>query len=374
MAHTMDDVVHVVVNVSPTATALAGFNLALIMGQSVNTAVDAGRRVKEYQGVSEMLEDGYDGVSAVYRAASLYFAQSPKPSRVLVGLQYIDSNEPGNSESYVEAVNAVRALRDDWYALIPSGAAESDILALAQYVEGLNKVMFVTLTAYSVITEPTANIAKTLKDAGYRRTLAQYSVQTPEAAASIAGYVAGAVSRTANSAFTLNAKKEPGVLPEPLTSAQLTLLKIQNVNYCLERGMTYQNFEPGKVCVGAFFDEVLYLDMLASDIQTACADLISNSRKVPQTEEGMAQFYAAISTACETYVAMGFLAPGVWNGPDILALAAGDTLSTGYFIQSEKIDDQSVSDRENRISPPIYVAIKLAGAVHSAIIQVDVNR
>jgi hypothetical protein len=163
-------------------------------------------------------------------------------------------------------------------------------------------------------------------------------------------------------------------LPEPLSIDQLTMLKNQTVNCYLERGLAYRGFEPGKVSGGTFFDDVLYLDMLASDIQTSCADLMRQSRKVPQTEEGMAQFYAAISTACETYVTMGFLAPGVWTGPNILALTTGDTLSAGYLIQSDKIDAQSVQDRENRLAPPIYVAVKLAGAVHSAVIQVDVSR
>jgi hypothetical protein len=371
MAHSMDDIVKVIVNVSPTAAPLAGFNLALIMGPS--EVLTTTERVAEYHGADEMLTAGFTEYMPEYKAASLYFAQSPKPSRVLVGLRYVDSNEPGNSETYAEALAAVRQKRDDWYMLLPTSVTESEIMTLAMTVEASKKVLFLTLTQEEVI-EPAANIAKTLRDLSFRRTLAQFSTVTPEAVSSIAGYVAGAASRTANSAFSLFAKKEPGVSPEPLTNDQLTVLKDQNTNYCLERGLTYRNFEPGKMVNGTYFDEVLYLDMLADDIQTACLNLLAQNRKIPQTEEGMAQFYAEISATCQMYVTMGFLAPGVWKGPGILALATGDTLSTGYFIQSEKIDAQSTADRENRIAPPIYVAVKFAGAVHSAIIQVDVNR
>ena len=74
------------------------------------------------------------------------------------------------------------------------------------------------------------------------------------------------------------------------------------------------------------------------------------------------------------YNKIGFLASGVWNGNDVLELTAGDTLPNGYLIQSEPIDKQSQSDRDNRIAPPIYIALKLAGAIHSVVVQVDVNR
>ena len=46
----------------------------------------------------------------------------------------------------------------------------------------------------------------------------------------------------------------------------------------------------------------------------------------------------------------------------------------GYLIQSEAMAEQSQTERDARNAPPIYVSLKLAGAIHHVTIQVDVNR
>ena len=43
-------------------------------------------------------------------------------------------------------------------------------------------------------------------------------------------------------------------------------------------------------------------------------------------------------------------------------------------IQSEPINAQLQADRDARKAPPIYVSLKLAGAIHHVTVQVDVNR
>jgi len=57
-----------------------------------------------------------------------------------------------------------------------------------------------------------------------------------------------------------------------------------------------------------------------------------------------------------------------------LELKYGDTLPRGYMIQSEPINDQTQADRDARKAPPIYVSLKLAGAIHHVTVQIDVNR
>jgi len=73
-------------------------------------------------------------------------------------------------------------------------------------------------------------------------------------------------------------------------------------------------------------------------------------------------------------VRRGFLAPGQWNGQNILNLSTGDMLPKGYLVQAEPVASQAQADREARKCPPIYVAIKEAGAIHSLLIGVYVNR
>ncbi len=51
-----------------------------------------------------------------------------------------------------------------------------------------------------------------------------------------------------------------------------------------------------------------------------------------------------------------------------------DAIENGYLVLSEPIDEQAPADRESRIAPPIYIMLKLAGAIHFVIIEVNVNR
>ena len=125
---------------------------------------------------------------------------------------------------------------------------------------------------------------------------------------------------------------------------------------------------------GSYFDEIIYLDKYKNDMQLAIMDLLVNNNKISQTESGMTQLKNAIKTVCDDMARVGFIAGGKWLGNDMLELKNGDTLPNGYLIQSEPIDEQTQADRDARKAPPIYVSLKLAGAIHYVTIQVDVNR
>ena len=125
---------------------------------------------------------------------------------------------------------------------------------------------------------------------------------------------------------------------------------------------------------GTSFDEILNLDMLCNTIQLNVMDLLYQSKKIPQTEAGVASIVNVINVGCNEFVNTGFIAPGKWNGNKCLNLKNGDYLTAGYLVQSEAVDDQSQADRDARKAPPIYVCCKLAGAIEFVTIQVNVNR
>jgi len=125
---------------------------------------------------------------------------------------------------------------------------------------------------------------------------------------------------------------------------------------------------------GRFFDEVLNLDMLANNIQLNIMDVLYQNPKVPQTDAGVLQLIRACNSACDTAVNIGFIAPGVWTGVPVLNLTTDQTLPKGYLVQAPAISTQTQADRAARKSPPLYIAIKEAGAIHSVIIGVYVNR
>jgi hypothetical protein len=125
---------------------------------------------------------------------------------------------------------------------------------------------------------------------------------------------------------------------------------------------------------GTFFDEKINLDMLVNNMQLTIMDLLYQNPKVPQTDAGVTQLINACNEACDEAVRIGFLGAGTWTGRNILNLQTDDPLPKGYLVQAEALSTQAQADREARESVPLYVAIKEAGAVHSVLIGVYVNR
>jgi hypothetical protein len=364
----LNDIVQVIVNISPKATARAGFNLGLIVGKS--TVISAADRVKTYSSLNEMIAAGFTNVMPEYKAASLYFSQSKKPTKVAIGRW----DETG-TETALEAITACRTKNAEWYACTICEAVKADILSVAAYIETAtpSSAYFYTTSDADVKAGTAGNVMETLQGLNYRRTIGQYST-TADAIAAIMGYAMGANTGTANSAYTLAYKQEVGVLTENLTSDEVETIKDYNGNVYISRGSNSNVFEQGVMADGTPFDEVINLDVLANDIQIGIMDLLVSVPKVPQTEEGISLIYNALTGPLVAALNRGFLAPGVWNGPAILNLQTGDNLSVGFLIQSETIASQPQADRDARKSPPVYIAVKLAGAIEHVVIQVDVNR
>ena len=284
-------------------------------------------------------------------------------------------------ETAVEAATACRSANSEWYALVVCGQKSNSatIQLLAAWAESATPS---TLYAFNTDeatakTSSTADIFSVLKALGYKQTFGQYSTSTsqPDCVAGIIGYAMGQmVGGLRNSAYTLNFKSITGLTTEVITTTQFGYISGKNGNVYVNRGEFYNWLQNGTMVDGSYFDERIYLDKLANDIQLNVADLFNQVPKVPQTESGVTQIISTIIVAMEQAVRVGFVAPGKWLGQAILNLAYGDTLPKGYLVQSEPIADQAKADRDARKSPPIYVAAKLAGAIHSVVIRVDVDR
>jgi len=75
-------VVNVQVNFTPQAAAQQRFDTLLIMGDT--GVVDAGEGIREYNTIEDVVGD-FGTTAPEYLAASLFFAQVPKPSILFVG-------------------------------------------------------------------------------------------------------------------------------------------------------------------------------------------------------------------------------------------------------------------------------------------------
>lgn len=384
---TLAPIIKISASLAAKAATRKGFNTALILGTS--EVIPQSERLRVYYSADALIEDGFKDDSAEYKAAKLYFSATETPTKLYVGTKYSTDTD------LLTAARACRSANSEWYVLIPLGASDSDIMALADWVESAQPS---TLLAYttnaSVNLSPhdnssgsdadtdTEGIFKKLKEKGYRRSFGQYCNQadTPDAVAATIGYAMGANDGTINSAYTLAYKHLPGVTPDDLTENQVSYVAGtsettgNNGNVYVNRNDYYTVLQQGRMADGTPFDEIIYLDMLRDHITLNVMDLLYKSRKIPELDPGVTQIMNVINNACDEFVNMGYIAPGVWKDGNILNLKTGDTLPKGYLVQAESVDNQSQADRENRKSPPIYVSIKLAGAIEYVTIPIKVNR
>jgi hypothetical protein len=284
------------------------------------------------------------------------------------------------SETPVQCAAVFTDLSPAWYGLTFSASVfptDQQNLDVCTFIEAqdLTRIFGVTITDTSVLSsEVTDDLASTMMAGGYKQSFNQYSAN-PYAINSFFGRAFSVNFAGNRTTITLMYKQEPSVVAEDFTSSQADVLEAKRCNVFTE----YQNntaiIQYGVMSGPAWFDETHGLDWFQDTVQTACFNLMfTSTTKIPQTDAGVNQFVNAISAACESAINNGLVAPGTWNADGFGQLQMGQYLQDGYYIYAQPIDQQSQADREARIAPPIQVAIKLAGAIQSLNVQVNVNR
>lgn len=319
-------------------------------------------------------------------ASSVGYATSPGSgtdisAQLLMTSSLATALIPGfNSETPVQCATVLDDLTPSWYGLTFAASVQptdQQNLDVCTYIEAtsISRIFGVTIVDTGVLSAlDTTDLASLMMAAGYKQSFNQYS----ENAYAICSFFGRAfsVDFTANSStITLMYKQEPSVIPENLSSTQADVLESKRCNVFAEYVNNTAIIQYGTMSGPAWFDEIHGLDWFQDAVQTACYNLLyTSTTKIPQTDSGVNQFVNAISAACQSAVNNGLVAPGVWNGPAFGQIVTGQYLKAGYYVFAQPIALQSQGDRDARISPPITVALKLAGAIQSLNVLVNVNR
>lgn len=370
----VSNVVNVDVIMAPRAATGRNFGALLILGTS--DVIPTDERIRLYSGIESVGEDfGVD--SEEYKAATIFFSQSPKPVEVYIGRWDKDADEP---ETLVGAVNAVLDFTN-WYGLVIADSvplADADVIAAAAAIEAASdsRIFAVTTDAEATLsTTSNDDLASKLKAAKYSRTFVQYSTSSKYAAVSAFGRAFTVNFNGSNTTITLKFKQEPGVTYETLTSAQAAAVDAKNANVFVYYTNDTAIIQQGVMSNGDFFDERHGLDWLQNYVQTNLFNLLyTSTTKIPQTDAGVTRLLSNVEQSMDQSVTNGLVAPGVWNGGPIGQLSPGDTLTKGYYVYAQPLTQQAQADREARKAPLIQVACKLAGAVHYADVQINVVR
>ena len=205
-----------------------------------------------------------------------------------------------------------------------------------------------------------------------------YSGSDPGARIAMGAYMSRLMSTDfaqSSSTSTMQMKDLIGIAPDPLISqSYLTAAATLGVDcYATIAGLP-KVFSSG---ANDFSDNVYNQNAFVFDLEVALFNsLATTSNKIPQTEPGMAILKDSVKAVCEKYVTNGFLAPGQWNSATTIGIPAvmrRNISDVGYYVYSEPVNQQNEADRAQRIAPPLSVAIKYAGAVHSVNCVVNVN-
>ena len=368
----INTIARVIVNTVRTSASPSSFDTGLLLVKDTNFAT--ARRLQTYDSAAAATAGltalGFAAASEVYKAAVKYFAASPAPSRLLVSCY-------PSSETVSQALDAVLDLTASFYGVMPCDviAGANDWLAFAQHVEALSQplVLFVPVTG-SVSSATAANgVMDKLYQAQVKRALSLYCSAISDCAALLGTSMGLELSHKA-SAFALCYKTLNGIEPSDLTQGQVESIKALNGNVYVTRGYTHMLLENGTVSNGLRYDEVLYVDRIAEDLQNAAVTLLAeNPDKMPQTDDSTAQFINRFSSILMGYTDRGILASAMWRGSDVGPVRNGEIVENGFALWADSYDLQSDADRTAHKAMPVQVALTLAGSIESIVITVNVQ-
>lgn len=282
------------------------------------------------------------------------------------------------AETLEEATVALLDI-NTWYGAFYTGdLEEQDIIDTAALISASTPshiCCFTSKDTNELDGTQTSSLGYELAQLGNNRVFVMYSSTNDNAAVSVLGRMSTVNFEGSNTTITLMFKQCPGVEPEYLKTSQANALQRNNVNVFA----AYQNdtsiLQYGTMSGGWYIDEVHGLDWLQNRVETDLWNLLyTSTTKIGQDESGMTAILSTVNSSLEAGVRNGLIAPGVWNGDEFGTLKRGDTLTTGFYVYIQPLEEQSQADREQRKAPPIQIAVKLKGAVHSIDVTITVNR
>lgn len=363
----LSPIVEVRVSASPAPASPSAFSAGLILAPSAGEIPEEDR-LRVFASAADMLAAGFTPASPAYLAALAYFAASPAPDRVLVGL-YPAADDPA------AGLRAVLDATRDFYGVFVCADSSDALIPLAEAVPSLPGRFVLFCGAAGSVSDALSEsgLLKKAFATGSDRILTVYGCDL-YAPAALMGTAMGLSRAWADSAFALCYHRVPGMLPTDLTESRIADLKAVNANVYITRGASRLLLENGTVVSGKRFDEVHALDRIAADLQEAALEMItSESGRLPQTDETSAAFINRFSAVLSAYTARGILAAAPWRGRASGSLQPGDVISNGYLLWADSYDQQSDADRAAHKAMPIHAALCLSGSVETLVIDVDVS-
>lgn len=313
--------------------------------------------------------------SEVYKQASAIFSQSPSLRN---GSGCLIVIKVGAEETLEEAILRTKDINGIFYTgILPAFDITSEMPNLSNAVQSLNKILFFSSNDKTLLD---SGVFVNIKTAGsYKTKCLLHTIGTLQDARIFASAYASRLYATnfdvANSTLTMNLKDLATILPSSWEQTDLEKAKNKGIDIYgtingISKVVSYKNI----YYIDSIFNQIAF----ASRLEVAYFNILATTgTKIAQTEGGMSAIKKVLADICLLFVSNKYIAPGVWNSPDIIGNEADfkrNILENGYYIYSKPISQQSQPDREERKAPACQIAIKEAGAIHSGEIIININQ
>jgi hypothetical protein len=318
--------------------------------------------------------------SLTYQMALAVFSQTPN---ILTGNGYLVIIPYLSSETL--AASITRTVSQVQYFGVMSSTIETqaDMLAAAAVIQA-NPLLVGFFAQYNPATIAPGGALDLLRSGTLTHSRGLYYGDSSGSPAGInalleqAAYAGRALSTNFSGAKTtqnMQLKTLATIQPDPTMSA-LYYAQAQAAGadiYASIQGLS------GVLTSGAnsFFDNVYNLGWYVGATQVAGFNFLQGiSTKLPQTEDGMDGLKGAYTTVAIQSGVNGYTAPGVWTSTIPFGNPAtflANIANNGYYIYSQPIAQQLASARAARQAPLVQIALKLAGAINTSNVIINVN-
>ncbi|MFT0547493.1 DUF3383 family protein [Allopusillimonas ginsengisoli] len=378
MSYPADRIIQVNARISPAGLGFANFASATIFaaGGEVTAASMTVDTRKTYLTIQEVAQDFVD-TTETYKAAAAWLGGTPKMRQVTIWMT--DTTDATVTATLNKARDAFW-----WYwTIFPATelAVVADVKLIAAWCEA-NASMLVNNQSGASVADirdqnETSDIASELTVLGYRHVYTAAHATNAQSGTYLAKHFAAVNYSADRSTITGEFKKSPGVAAEDLKGSEIVAMEDKNAAFYsiveLQGSQDVGRWLNTKThsSYGEFIDDVVNLDAFINTLTVRLYNALANvTTKLEQTPRGQAVLLATARQVGEQYIANSYLGPRNYVDPD----DGIEKYTIGFEIltKPEDILDLSTEDRSARLAAPIRMRLFRAGAIHSAIVDLDV--
>jgi hypothetical protein len=346
------------VNVSTTRgfAQLEDLGLPLVIGSQSSFPIsftDA-ERIRAYSSMSSFEADGFSSGTQLYDLCKSIFANGI--SKILVGKKItIDA-------SYVDAIDAISVINNDFYAILIDSQIATDIKDVAGYVQGKQNLFLACSKDSSILDgSNSADISSYLKDNSLNRTELFY-----DSATRLDGAVAGALLSASvgkdRVAFLSNLSN---ITPSALSQSQFDVLKNKNCScYTTVAGINLVIENTSSIYSSAAANR--NADWFKSQIQISILNYLSKN-KIPFSDAGISIVENLIIQVAVNALNYGVLSYStkfdIASKLGILESQVSGYNALGFSLQMPSFNSISASDVASGFLGNIFFTGRLSGNI-----------